>query len=133
MSEEGALKACPIDEACVNLCVSLNALPGVTTVESRCGHGVDPFRIWLKFTETMQSLGAVTLARCLSGRYYTYAPGELRSDPEWRLCMGDSDGPVIFRLEGKTMCDGIGLHPPAEKLARNLSEYVRTLSVFPPV
>lgn len=92
-----------LDPACYNLCIALNALPGVVTTGSCCGHGRDAFRIFLKFEDRVQSLGAITLSRCLSGRYYNYAPGELRCDPQWRLYLGDTEGPVCFVLEGKTM------------------------------
>jgi len=48
-------------------------------------------------------MGAVILSRCLSGRYYCYAKGELRADPVWRVYVGDTEGPVGFLLEGKPM------------------------------
>lgn len=35
-----------MDPECVLLCRALNALPGITTIESCCGHGRKPFWIW---------------------------------------------------------------------------------------
>lgn len=37
-----------IDKECVALCEAMNALPGIRTIESCCGHGERPFRIWFK-------------------------------------------------------------------------------------
>jgi hypothetical protein len=37
-----------IDPECVDLCRALNALPGIATNESCCGHGESPFRIWFE-------------------------------------------------------------------------------------
>lgn len=37
-----------IDPECIPLCRAINAIPGLHTVESCCGHGADPFRIWLR-------------------------------------------------------------------------------------
>lgn len=113
-----------LDSACLNLCIALNALPGIKTTTSCCGHGREPFRVWLDFEDQVQSLGSITLSRCLSGRYYNYAPGELRLDPQWRLYLGDTEGPVGFILEGKPMAADTPSHEPAEKLALNLLEHV---------
>jgi hypothetical protein len=115
-----------LDLACVSLCVALNALPGVETVGSCCGHGRAPFRIWLKLA-SLDSLGTITIARCLSGRYYNYAPGEKQTDPQWRLYLGDTDGPVGFVLEGKPMMSDTPQHDPAVKLARNLEQLIDEL------
>lgn len=35
-----------MDPECVALCVALNGLPGIQTIESCSGHGKDPFRVW---------------------------------------------------------------------------------------
>ena len=37
-----------IDPECIGLCQAMNAMPGITTVESCCGHGETPFQIWFK-------------------------------------------------------------------------------------
>lgn len=115
-----------MDPPCVNVCSALNELDGVETHESCSGHGSESFNVWL-YVDTTKS-GARVLSRCLSGRYYNYAPGELRADPQWRLWLGDTEGPPIFRLEGKSMGSSDGPHPPAEMLAKNLRAYNHTLS-----
>ena len=112
-----------LDKACKSLCIALNRLPGVETTESCCGHGDNPYRIWMDVD--WQSVGGITLARCSSGRYYNYAPGELRLDPEWGVHLYHGDvHPIAFVLLGKVMEDGNGLHPPAEKLAANLQKHI---------
>lgn len=115
-----------LDAACLSLCVALNQLPGIKTTGSCCGHGRQPYRIWLDFTETVRLFGPITLSRCLSGRYYNYAPDEQRLDPQWRLFLGDTEGPVCFVLEGKPMAEDSPTHEPAEKLAKNLTEHVKS-------
>ena len=35
-----------LDPEVLGLCRAMNAFPGITTVESCCGHGRFPFRIW---------------------------------------------------------------------------------------
>jgi hypothetical protein len=37
-----------MDKECVALCEAINLMPGLSTVESCCGHGQDPFCIWFK-------------------------------------------------------------------------------------
>lgn len=111
-----------LDSACYNLCVALNYLPGIKTTDSCCGHGEAEYRIWFKMDSS--SMGAVILSRCLSGRYYNYAPGELRRDPVWRVYLADTEGPVNFLLEGKPMKGDLVEYAAAEKLAQNLQRFV---------
>jgi hypothetical protein len=40
-----------MDKECVDLCKAINALPGIKTRESCCGHGKEPFRIWLSISD----------------------------------------------------------------------------------
>jgi hypothetical protein len=111
-----------IDKACEALVAALNLLPGVETTECCCGHGKEPFRIWLRMDSA--ELGAVVLSRVLSGRYYNYAPGEQRLDPVWRLYLGDTEAYPKFVLEGKPMPGDDESYEPAVKLAANINEHV---------
>lgn len=36
-----------IDTECIELCETINLIPGLQTVESCCGHGTREFAIWL--------------------------------------------------------------------------------------
>ena len=44
-----------MDQECIKLCDAINKLPGITTIESCCGHGKTPFRIWF-VTANVESL-----------------------------------------------------------------------------
>lgn len=37
-----------MDPQCIKLCDAMNALKGITTFESCCGHGRSPFRIYFR-------------------------------------------------------------------------------------
>jgi len=111
-----------VDGACVELCKMMNLLPGIRTTESCCGHGKTPFHIWFYMDTNL--IGADVTARCLSGRYHNYFPGELRSDPCWRVYVADSDAECRFVLEGKQMAEDADLYEPAEKLAKNIKKHV---------
>lgn len=36
----------PMDKECIALCDAMNLIPGITTIESCCGHGKEPYRIF---------------------------------------------------------------------------------------
>lgn len=84
-----------LDPECRALCEAMNALPGIQTVESCCGHGKGPFRIWF----TASSLKA--LPRLV---YYTVPchVGFL-----WRCGVTTDCGmsPVLFLLESVEVGD----------------------------
>lgn len=40
-----------MDRECVEICEAINRNRGVKTVESCCGHGNEPFCIWIKITD----------------------------------------------------------------------------------
>lgn len=44
-----------VDKECIDLCNALNCIPDITTVESCCGHGTEPYRIWFD-TENLETL-----------------------------------------------------------------------------
>jgi hypothetical protein len=44
-----------MDPECVRLCRAMNGLPGIKTIESCCGHGEKPFRIWF-MADKLESL-----------------------------------------------------------------------------
>jgi len=78
-----------IDAECVPLCDALNALPGIRTSSSCCGHGEHPHRIFFG-AETIDSLLPIVLAADSSA---------------WHVEADNAVGPgfedvVIFKLEG---------------------------------
>jgi hypothetical protein len=111
-----------LDKACVSLVVAMNMLPGVKTFESCCGHGRKSYRIW--FEMNTSQIGARIFARCLSGRYYNYFPGEQRDNPCWRAYIADTDDEIYFLLEGTAMPEDGDKYEPAERLAKNIRRIV---------
>lgn len=87
-----------MDRECVSLCNALNALPGIQTFESCCGHGQRPFQVFF-FGAKVQDLEPV-----LRGL-----------DHQWRVELSHVDCPyrVVFLLEG----------PPDPKAGDELAEY----------
>ena len=59
-----------IDPQVVALCDAMNSLPGITTVESCCGHGRDTFHVWFK-ARTFKDLARLSykVDGCHSGVY----------------------------------------------------------------
>ena len=57
-----------IDPECASLCAAINSLTGLCTVESCCGHGKAPYRIWLR-ADNLEALPPLLywLDRCHSG------------------------------------------------------------------
>ncbi len=72
-----------IDPECKNLCIALNALPGIETTESCCGHGEGPYHIWFRVTNYRQR-GFLMLSRLMSHNYYNFAR-------EWQVTLHHSD------------------------------------------
>ena len=104
-----------VDLEARSLVKALNALPGITTKESCCGHGKRPFCIWFDVDE-MHSPGFMCLARCTCPRYYGYRRGT------WEVKLYHSDvNPVTFVLEGPK---GPVAYDMAERLAANIMEHV---------
>jgi hypothetical protein len=77
-----------MDPECMALCDALNALPGISTFESCCGHGEHPFRIWF-FAERVSDLKPAI-------EHWHHL------DYEWRIEVAHVDCPyrVVFMLEG---------------------------------
>jgi hypothetical protein len=51
------------------LCEALNTLPGVRTYESCCGHGQEPYRIWLHVAQPHRNLFCLTYWCWLAERH----------------------------------------------------------------
>jgi hypothetical protein len=99
-----------IDAECVEICQALNQSQGVRTVESCCGHGEQPFRIWFKVTR-LSDLPYVLwhFDRCHCGFY------------GWRVIAKTDCGmsPVSFMIEGPI---GQQAYEEASKIAAIIRE-----------
>ncbi len=97
------------------LCVAMNRLPGIATVESCSGHGKTSFCIWFHVTDFTKR-GLLTLARSTCPRYYS-TPFEIK------LNHGDLvHSQVAFLLEGPK---GSRSFRGAERLAAIIMNHVR--------
>lgn len=113
-----------LDEACINLCVAINKLPGVSTTGSCSGHGHSHYRIGLDMD--LNSLGAITLARCTCPRYYNFFPGEMKINPVFRIEIRHTDiYPITFDLKGHIMNKDYVLWAPAERLAHVINLHIK--------
>lgn len=71
-----------IDPECIDLCDAMNSLPGIHTIDSCYGHGINRFSVFFKCTN---QAGLFFLTRCVDHRYWTH--GE-----QWliKLSVGDT-------------------------------------------
>lgn len=108
-----SLIAAGVDKECMALCAALNQLDGITTVESCCGHGSKPYRIWF-FAEEVNSLLPVLYWTdwCHCG----YRDWEVKARTD---CSMDH---VSFMVEGPK---GRRAYKEAFGIARLITEYVR--------
>lgn len=97
-----------MDAECVALCTAMNKVPGIRTIESCCGHGRYPYRVWF-IAESLDVLPELIywFAGCHCGHY------------GWRVIVTTdcvmSD--ATFRVEGP-----IGAFDEADHIAQLLEE-----------
>lgn len=81
-----------IDLECIPICDALNALPGISTTSSCCGHGKRPHRIFF-LAESIESLLPIVMAADSSAWH-------LEADNAIGGRAGEFRDIVIFMLEG---------------------------------
>ena len=105
-----------MDKECIPLCNTLNAVKGIITNSSCCGHGKHPFDIYFKATSFK---GLFFVTRCIDRRYFKH---------EWdcRLSVGDriEDGilPTFFILSSKSI--GEKAYKEANDLIDNMNHHL---------
>ena len=75
-----------MDKECIPLCDALNLLPGVTTIESCCGHSKDNFNVFFT-VDSLKALGSLVqfFESCHSGQ------------PYWKVCVyGLCDNEIAY-------------------------------------
>lgn len=109
-----------MDSEVIDLCDAMNALPGINTVESCCGHGSDHFSIYFRVTDEK---GLFFLTRCVDRRYWKY--GYL-----WKieLSVGDTmfiggHRPVIYHLHSGPIV-GKDSYEQAQSLVQNMNDHL---------
>jgi hypothetical protein len=98
-----------IDAECLSLVQAMNSVPGVETVESCCGHGRRPFRIWF----CISNLEHLSVICSYVSPWHTKFKG-------WKVEVraGDFLSPVVFCLEGP-----VGAYKEAEEIAACILTY----------
>ncbi len=110
-----------MDPEVVDLCNAMNALPGIVTTESCCGHGCSNFSIFFRVVDDER--GLFFLTRCVDRRYWKY--GYL-----WKieLSVGDSmykDGhrPITYCLHSGPIV-GEDAYEQAKDLLENMNDHL---------
>lgn len=103
-----------MDPECVELCDALNAIPGIQTEASCCGHGKYKFSVWFKSSnvECMRVIGIITSRKHMPA-------------PQWKCRVElDDGGNVRFHLSsGKTK--GKKAYKQASELAEKILDYLK--------
>lgn len=109
-----------IDDEVVELCDAMNALPGIETKDSCCGHSSSAFMIFFQVTS---EVGLFFLTRCVDVRYWKY--GYL-----WKIDLSVGDlyktgwpRPVTYLLHSGPMV-GEDAYKQAEDLVRNMNYHL---------
>ena len=111
-----------LDPEVRNLCIALNALPGIETDESCCGHGTTQARVWFSVSD-WEAKGMLALARCTCPRY-------TRSGCEWEVLLDHGDTArscVSFALE--SVSRGPSAYEDADRLAGEIMALVEDRAI----
>jgi hypothetical protein len=108
-----------MDAECVQLCDAMNALPGVETTESCCGHGKSEFHVWFKVTNPR---GLFFITRCTDRRYWRYGY-------KWRIELSVGDRYENGYLPVDYLLTSIGVmgdeaYEQAKDLVRNMNYHL---------
>jgi len=107
-----------LDPEVLDLSVALNALPGIETYESCCGHGQLPYRIWFVVTD-YSNRGLLTLSRLLCRNYYRH-----RLSFRVELDHKDTAPQLCFCLEGIRVEGARIAQMQSERLAKDITTHV---------
>jgi hypothetical protein len=109
-----------IDPEVFDLCNAINALPGLQTLESCCGHGERPLAVYFKASKSFD--GLFFLTRCVDHRYFEY--GNL-----WKIelsvgdVMRESVLPTIFCLNSGIEMGEVAYYQ-AKVLVDNMNDHL---------
>lgn len=102
-----------MDEECIRLCDAMNAVNGIITTESCCGHGKTPFCIWFK---AISFKGLFFVSRCIDKRYFKHCW-------DYSVSVGDVVRnevlPTVFRWSRKVIGDEA--YKQADDLVMNMN------------
>ena len=103
-----------MDEECIELCDTLNELPGVKTTESCCGHFKDKYRIFINCTN-FYSLAVI--GRSIDKRYS-------RGNWTLKVDVGDIKPMYGFLLESNKIFDN------EEKMTEALKDIIENIKYW---
>jgi len=102
-----------IDPECVDLCRAMNALPGIKTTESCCGHGRSSYNVYFHADNL----------DCLPALLYWFDPCHCGFADWWVTVLTDcAMRPAYFCMEGPT---GEIAYQQSKDIARLIEQYVR--------
>ena len=99
-----------MDPECIELCDAINLCPGIQTIESCCGHGKAPYRIWI-YTKDLEKITPVLY----------YADSCHGAPWGWEVCVTTDCGMSFpkFLLEGP-----VGDYVGADCIAQLINKFV---------
>jgi len=100
-----------VDGPCVELCKAINAVPGLKTTSSCCGHGRGPLRIYFTWEH---ELDLMVLCRANDRRYYQGAEYFIIHAEETDLL----ERPIVWIVESRRT--GWRAYRDAAQLAKNI-------------
>lgn len=104
-----------MDKPCIPICDAINNIPGLTTVDSCCGHSHESFMIGFS-ARSVNNLYALT--RLVDKRY--------SSVPGWNVVVSDTDVcelPVLFYLHSGTNI-GRRAYTQANAIAKSITKFL---------
>jgi hypothetical protein len=117
-----------MDAEVLDLCNAMNALPGIETLESCCGHSAGPFMIFFRIKDTQE--GLFFLTRCVDRRYWKYgylwkielSVGDMMHD-DLDLVFKDYALPITFLLHSGPIV-GEDAYAQAKDLVENMNHHI---------
>lgn len=110
-----------MDKESIPLCDAINALPGLKTIESCCGHGEKPFMIWFQCDCSTQD-GLFFLTRCMDRRYWKHGYDWSVSLEVGDTLQSDYILPTYFVLQSQSIHGKKSVGKEAYKQAKSLIE-----------
>jgi len=101
-----------MDAECVNICDAINKIPGLRTLESCCGHGDYPFRIWFLIDDP----------RTLPMLLYFCDPCHVGFRWDCKVTTDCAMSPVHYRIESLEI--GEEAYLQAEVIATEVQEFL---------
>jgi len=108
-----------MDKQCISLCDAINAIPGLKTVDSCCGHNKEPFLIWFHLSDRKKLRFLIVIGRVFDRRY-----GGLEG---WSCYLDNCDiakACPSFRIDSGSI-KGAKAYKDANRIAKNIYEHLK--------